>query len=713
MLNSLCDMLQTVSSNNMTKLLRTPIAIVGGGPTGLMLSNLFSACYSVPHVLLERQTVEQRFKHPQAHFLNTRTMELLKYWLQDCHDRIQKAMPPVEEWRSFRFGASMSAQVPLAVVRHPVERPLQQNRDANGVLVEGNPDVNTMNHATSDEKQGTKDLSTCTVGHLAQHTLGQILYEQAIEAVDQHTMNGDYTTQLLYGCRVNKLHWNDEISADGSPRNSPPAVLETDCGRTIIADVVLAADGSDSAIRRALRIPSRGTQGIEHLINIHVRLSPEQAARLHKNNNYAMLYSIFSPHVLAMVVCHSPGEYIIQIPFFPPYQTLHDDFGPQKQRQILQAIFGDAVSQWEVLSIAPWRMSALVADYYVHKNVALVGDAAHVFPPAGGFGMNTGLQDAHNVAWKLAEAYHTKQLSSSSSLLQSYDRERRPIALENAELSRRNYKRLLGVVRSTYMDKNYSSFLNTILDNSPLPLSIRRLALRSSIQTAMYPFSWLDQPASIYAQHIRANIRAVLKRGAGLPLLFPDFELNFRYADPSKQRRARRQEDTFPSQPTVEVGKLVPHETAFVETQSIRCFPRSYFTVCDANTETSRVSTSNLPIQLSIDNKPTYVLLGIGGIPAVVLSQASDAIAQSIGLPVLGVVLSLVDDDSDEYSSEGVLKLQIDNADSCFTKGAPYVLLVRPDGHILAKAEHPADWDILHNICCTKIDDITGLAGLA
>ena len=47
-------------------------------------------------------------------------------------------------------------------------------------------------------------------------------------------------------------------------------------------------------------------------------------------------------------------------------------------------------------------MNALVADTFVKGRAFLVGDSAHQFPPAGGFGLNTGLQDAHNLAWKLA-----------------------------------------------------------------------------------------------------------------------------------------------------------------------------------------------------------------------------------------------------------------------------------------------------------------------
>ena len=85
-------------------------------------------------------------------------------------------------------------------------------------------------------------------------------------------------------------------------------------------------------------------------------------------------------------------------------------------------------------------MHAQVAETFenTYQNIFLVGDSAHRFPPAGGFGMNTGLQDAHNIAWKLALV--TKGIVGRK-LLKSYTRERKKIADENTSLSLRNYQK--------------------------------------------------------------------------------------------------------------------------------------------------------------------------------------------------------------------------------------------------------------------------------
>lgn len=125
----------------------------------------------------------------------------------------------------------------------------------------------------------------------------------------------------------------------------------------------------------------------------------------------------------------------MQVPYFPPTQSLAD-FTPKVCQKLLEAAIGLSDVDISVLTVRTWTMHAEVADAFrvsgLHMtdsshfqqhfcfvcfvvdlldyicfatqvgNVFLTGDAAHRFPPAGGFGMNTGIQDAHNLAWKLA-----------------------------------------------------------------------------------------------------------------------------------------------------------------------------------------------------------------------------------------------------------------------------------------------------------------------
>jgi hypothetical protein len=74
--------------------------------------------------------------------------------------------------------------------------------------------------------------------------------------------------------------------------------------------------------------------------------------------------------------------------------------------------------------VARWRATADVARTFRHERVFLAGDAAHLMPPNGGFGGNTGIHDAHNLAWKIAAVLNG---AAGEALLESYDRERRPV----------------------------------------------------------------------------------------------------------------------------------------------------------------------------------------------------------------------------------------------------------------------------------------------
>eukprot|EP01037_Dinobryon_pediforme_P037101 gene37101-44400_t len=80
----------------------------------------------------------------------------------------------------------------------------------------------------------------------------------------------------------------------------------------------------------------------------------------------------------------------------------------------------------EIITTGRWELSALIAEYFSSGRVFLAGDAAHVLPPTrGGFGANTGIEDVHNLAWKLRAVLSGQ---SSPTLLASYSEERQPVA---------------------------------------------------------------------------------------------------------------------------------------------------------------------------------------------------------------------------------------------------------------------------------------------
>ena len=115
----------------------------------------------------------------------------------------------------------------------------------------------------------------------------------------------------------------------------------------------------------------------------------------------------------------------------PAVDTL-EDFPPERCADIVRTAAGVDDLDVDIKRAGFWTMAAEVATRYRKGRVFVAGDAAHRFPPTGGFGMNTGLADAHNLAWKLAGVLHGW---AHDSLLDTYGVERRPVAETNSQYS--------------------------------------------------------------------------------------------------------------------------------------------------------------------------------------------------------------------------------------------------------------------------------------
>jgi 2-polyprenyl-6-methoxyphenol hydroxylase-like FAD-dependent oxidoreductase len=639
---------------------QTPVLIVGGGPTGLFLANLLQS-YQIPFTLLEAQSTQQRFKHPQAHFLNTRTMEVLRHTLPPkIYSNIRKAMPPVDEWKSFRFGPDMTSTGTMAEVIHPVDRPLRANQDANGILV----DTMKADHPADNAEI---ELSTCSVGHLAQHTFCRILYDAAVE--NSEISNGNH---ILYNTTV----------TDASQSQDGFWHVTTEHGDEFQAPVVIAADGAKSWWRNRVDIPMNGQKILQHLINVHFSLTEEGTFPP------AMLYTIFSPDVLAMVVRHSPKEYVMQIPYFPPYQTLEDTFTKDKVHQMVAAALGGNQG-FKIQSIGPWSMGSLVAEEYYSQHVFLVGDAAHVFPPAGGFGMNTGLQDAHNLAWRLA-----LESGNIQSIGRAYQADRQPVARQNAALSVRNYQRVLGVMNACYLNHQHPELLIQGLDASSffVPLEIRRQTFQTALKTALWPLRQLKtRPDGFFSKHVSNNVQRLLALGHGLPLLFPNHELGFRYGSEDSLDIDDATSDTIAKVSPIIKGGLFPHIPVAVHDRAKEAFPR----LCELGGE--KITTRDLPAQLATAAVPcTFCVMQIT-ISAdhcdteTPITAIAEGLQRELDMPFKQARLQVVGDEAINCppSTDNCLNLQVDQSTWLDNElignnanvGTMWVV-IRPDGHV-------------------------------
>jgi len=118
----------------------------------------------------------------------------------------------------------------------------------------------------------------------------------------------------------------------------------------------------------------------------------------------------------------------------------------------------------DVKNINTWRMEALVADSYVDSDVPsvfLAGDSAHAFPPSGGFGLNTGINDANNLAHKLAWALH----NGDTSRLGDYDTERRLIGGLTKAYAIANYDKGIVVAAKLNLNKPGFDAVDSLINN--------------------------------------------------------------------------------------------------------------------------------------------------------------------------------------------------------------------------------------------------------
>ena len=104
--------------------------------------------------------------------------------------------------------------------------------------------------------------------------------------------------------------------------------------------------------------------------------------------------------------------------------------------QLVRESVGDPDLEVNVLDVDKWRAVAEAADTFQRGRIFLAGDAAHTMPPTGGFGGNTGIQDAHNLAWKLALVLEGK---AGPALVDTYDQERQPAGAQAIEQAYNRY----------------------------------------------------------------------------------------------------------------------------------------------------------------------------------------------------------------------------------------------------------------------------------
>jgi 2-polyprenyl-6-methoxyphenol hydroxylase-like FAD-dependent oxidoreductase len=178
----------------------------------------------------------------------------------------------------------------------------------------------------------------------------------------------------------------------------------------IRADYLVAADGHRSPIREELGITRTG-RGFMHTSRSVLFRAPLEEY-LKDGIGQFMIDGV------GFLTTYGDGRWVLMLD-----DREYDE--PELRQKIVQAIGRDDL-EIEIITTGRWTISAAVADQFSKGRIFLAGDAAHTLPPSrGGFGANVGIEDAHNLAWKLAAVLNGE---SRPELLDTYDAERRPVA---------------------------------------------------------------------------------------------------------------------------------------------------------------------------------------------------------------------------------------------------------------------------------------------
>ena len=422
-----------------------PVLIVGGGPVGLTASILLSQ-HGIRSLLVERHPGTAIL--PKARGINARTMEM--YRQCGVEQAIRAAGLPPERtgltvWTESLSGKEIERRVP--------------------------------GRATPKNMAMTPVLScTCAQDYL----------EPVLRRFAEAQGPGE-------------LRFNAELTAvqyDASSVNATITDRVTGAEAPLRAQYLIAADGAQSRMRRMLGVQMIGQEGVYDSVNILL----EADLRQWTAHRPAALYFVEQADLRAtFLTINATDRWGFLIHSLKQYGFTPEDFTAEKCIALIRQGVGVPDLPVKILGVSAWEASALVADRYQDGRIFLAGDAAHEMPPTGGFGLNTGVQDVHNLAWKLAAVLHGQ---ATPSLLDTYHPERQPLGLAITEASLANSLSMGRTARQAGAKLPRSEFLNE-----------QGLIFGASYESAAVipdgtPRPHLDDPVTQYVPSARPGSRA-------------------------------------------------------------------------------------------------------------------------------------------------------------------------------------------------------------
>ncbi|MFE2157890.1 FAD-dependent oxidoreductase [Streptomyces lydicus] len=355
---------------------RVPVLVVGGSLVGLSAS-LFLGRLGVRHLLIEKHADTSH--HPRGRGNNVRTMELF---------RVAGAEAPIRE------AASTLAD----------NHGILQARSLTGEEQE-------WLFKEIDPGGGLTRISPSGWCLCSQNDLEPVLVRCARE------LGGDlrFSTELV------------SFEQDAQGVTARLRSRETGEESTVRADYLIAADGPRSPVRERLGIGRTGPGDLFH--NVSITFRAPGLADIVGDRRFIACYLTNPEADGALLPVDNQKDWVFHAPWHPDRGETLEDFTDERCIDHIRRATGAPDLAVEITGKAPWHAAERVAEHYAHGRVFLAGDSAHEMSPTGAFGSNTGIQDAHNLAWKLAAVLDG---AADPALLETYEAERLPVARETS-----------------------------------------------------------------------------------------------------------------------------------------------------------------------------------------------------------------------------------------------------------------------------------------
>jgi len=362
--------------------IEVPVLVIGGSLVGLA-SAMFLAQHGVEVLSVERH--QGTAIRPRAGHFHLRTLELMR--VAGIEDRVRAAALAL-----YAPDGGINAVETLA------------GRE----IAQYIPNINA----------GVEELSPARALFMPQQVLEPILLQRARE----FGANFMYATELV-------SHTQDDSGVTATVRN-----VDDGTERLIRTQYMVACDGNRSPIRQSLGIDVVGHGLLSRSVTIYFRADCSAALR---GRNLGVIY-VTNPQVRGFFRLEKTGLGGFLVVFTvgdihePGARFVADTITDEMATELVRTAVGDPDLDVDVQAVDKWRAVAEAATTFQRGRVFLAGDAAHTMPPTGGFGGNTGVWDAHNIAWKLASVLRGE---AGAALLDTYDSERQPsgaLAMEQA-----------------------------------------------------------------------------------------------------------------------------------------------------------------------------------------------------------------------------------------------------------------------------------------